>query len=354
MAKLKTLAERTRDNDWPEPAEFKSVDDCINAYESGYEGCFPDPEGAEAAMAQEDGVFADAAHKYGIAGSGTNQLSLAFLAPWKVSGRDDWFHGARSQPTGDCVGRGCSHSLICSLANAVLNGHGSWPEIPDAAYKTGMPISPVGTYWCKHGGVSGWSCGTSMARAKDTIGFVVGVHYDNPKIGDLMTGEKYSTSTLSKYCRSGPPDDVVQTLNGHKIQTYSRIQSFEELCDSLANGYSCQSCGGQGFSKTRDEWGVSRRSGSWSHAMAIVATDSTDAAKKKYNTAGLVCFLNSWGTSWISGPRHVHGDSSLPEIPKGAFWAKWEDVKSRDYYSVSSIQGFKPQKLPPLNLRGLI
>ena len=47
MAKLKTLAERTRDNDWPEPATFKNPEECMAAYESGYSGCFPDPDGAE-------------------------------------------------------------------------------------------------------------------------------------------------------------------------------------------------------------------------------------------------------------------------------------------------------------------
>ena len=110
-------------------------------------GCFPDPEGAEMMESQQDGIFADAAYKYGIAGSGANKLSLAYSAVWKVSGRDDWFHGSKSQPTGDCVGRGCSHSLTGSLACAVFNGVGSWPEIADEQYRSGMPISPVGTYW---------------------------------------------------------------------------------------------------------------------------------------------------------------------------------------------------------------
>ena len=54
-----------------------------------------------------------------------------------------------------------------------------------------------------------------MARAKDTIGLVVGVPYENPNVrGDLMTAAKYSTNTLSKYCKKGPPSDVIETLNG--------------------------------------------------------------------------------------------------------------------------------------------
>ena len=112
--------------------------------------------------------FADAAYKYGIAGSGANKLSLAYSAVWKVAGRDDFFHGSKSQPTGDCVGRGCSHSLTGSLACAVFNGNVvRGPIYQTSNIKQGMPISPVGTYWCKkRGGVSGWSCSTSMARAR--------------------------------------------------------------------------------------------------------------------------------------------------------------------------------------------
>jgi hypothetical protein len=100
MAKLKTIAERTRDNDWPEPAEFKTVEDCIKAYESGYEGAMPDPEMAEFIESQQYGNFADAAREFGIEDSGKGKLSLLYPLVWKVSGRDDWFHGSKSQPTG--------------------------------------------------------------------------------------------------------------------------------------------------------------------------------------------------------------------------------------------------------------
>ena len=40
------------------------------------------------------------------------------------------------------------------------------------------------------------------------------------------------------------------------------------------------------------------------------------------NTAGMVCFLNSWGTTWIKGPRAVQGRSDLPQgNPKDPFGA---------------------------------
>jgi len=351
MAKPKTLEQRMRDGDMPPPAEFETHEDCMAAYEGGYEGCIYDPDGAEECEAQEDGVFGDAAQKYGIADSGKGKLSLLYPGVWKVSGRDDWFHGKISQPTGDCVSRSQSHSAIASLANAVLNGNGSWPEIPDEAYRSGMPFSPTATYWLKHGGASGWSC-AAAARESKTIGFVIAKSYpDNPNLGDLLT--KYNTSVIGKYCHSGPPDDVVKTLNGHCTLTYSRIKSFEEVRDAIASGYGVNSCGGQGFSKQRDANGVSRRSGHWSHSMAYVAVDDTEWAHSNYG-GPLVCVLNSWGTSWIKGPRKVHGGDDYPEIPKGAFWARWSDIAGRDCYAISAVQGFPQQKLPDWNLGGLI
>ena len=78
MAKLKTLAERTRDNDWPAPATFKNPEECAAAYDSGYEGCFADPEGAEAVEAQAYGKFSDVVNEFGIADSGKGKLSLLY------------------------------------------------------------------------------------------------------------------------------------------------------------------------------------------------------------------------------------------------------------------------------------
>lgn len=99
MAKLKTLRQRMADGTMPPPVEFKNSEDCVAAYESGFEGAIYDPEGGEECEAQEDGIFADAAHKYGIAGSGKGKLVLLHQNCWDVSGRTEWYQGYISQPT---------------------------------------------------------------------------------------------------------------------------------------------------------------------------------------------------------------------------------------------------------------
>lgn len=352
MAKLKTLEQRMRDGTMPPPAEFKTEEDAVKAYEDGFEGCLWDPEGAEECEAQEDGVFGDAAHKYGIADSGKGKLTLLYPAVWEVSGHDNWFHGKISQPTGDCVSRSQSHACITSLALAVYNGNGSWPDIPEEAYATGMPIHPTPTYWGKRGGMSGWSCARAAARSKDEIGFVIAKAYpNNPNLGDLLT--KYNKTVIGKYCHSGPPADVIQTLGTHRTQTYSRSSTskFEEIRDALANGYGVSTCGGQGYSRSRDANGVAKRSGHWSHALAIIGVDDSEWAKKNYGEP-LYLILNSWGSYMGKDRAHPQGNPCLPKIPTGSFWCTASSFSGRDSYIFSLVKGFPPQKLPEWNLSG--
>ena len=47
MAKIPTWRERLADDNFPEPAPWKTPEECIAAYESGFTGTYPDPEGAE-------------------------------------------------------------------------------------------------------------------------------------------------------------------------------------------------------------------------------------------------------------------------------------------------------------------
>jgi hypothetical protein len=352
MAKLKSLKQRMADGDMPPPAEFNTEEECVSYYEGGGEGCIYDPDGAEECEAQEDGVFGDAAQKYGIADSGKGKLSLLYPGVWKVSGREEWFQGKISQCTGDCVSRSQSHSAISTLAHAVLNGNGSWPDIPDESYRSGMPWSPTATYWLKHSGVSGWSC-AAAARESKKIGLVIAKHYDNPSIGDLLKPENYKTSTIAKYCHRGPPEDAFKDLNYCVTQTYSRSNTskFEEIRDALANGYGVSTCGGQGYSRSRDAHGVAKRSGHWSHALSLIGCDSTEWAIKNYGEP-LYLVLNSWGHYMGKDRPHPQGNTSIPGIPAGSFWCTVSSFSGRDSYIFSSVKGFPPQKLPDWNLGG--
>lgn len=57
---------------------------------------------------------------------------------------------------------------------------------------------------------------------------------------------------------------------------------------------------------------------------------------------GLLC-LNSWGTSWISGPKYPD------DQPDGSFWVDAETatrmLRGRDSFAVSGIEGFPYRNL---------
>ena len=78
--------------------------------------------------------------------------------------------------------------------------------------------------------------------------------------------------------------------------------------------------------------------------MSYIGFDDTEFAHTNYG-GPLVLVLNSWGTSFFHGSRKVHGRDQCPEIPKGAFWARWNDVAGRDCYGFSAVQGWPPMKL---------
>ena len=79
MAKLKTWQERLRDNDFPEPAPWKSPEECQAAYESGFPGAYLDEENWASIPPADsilDGFGADAS-------SGEGELVLLYPELYK-------------------------------------------------------------------------------------------------------------------------------------------------------------------------------------------------------------------------------------------------------------------------------
>ena len=92
----------------------------------------------------------------------------------------------------------------------------------------------------------------------------------------------------------------------------------------------------QGFTSNRDKDGFARPSGNWAHQMALIAM------KDDSRPGALI--QNSWGPSWIGGPKGEH------DIPDGSFWCDAEVLernilRAGDSWAHSSFDGFPPQKL---------
>ena len=335
---------------WPEQATALKPSDVIKRYEDGFAGVWFDPDARERfrqLILDTGGVVngADAAHASGFAESGAGKLvapfvyaDLTFKGCWPGPG----------QERGSCVAHdtknACLLSLICEIIAAkpdeitgVIEGI---PDVPALGVNQGA-LSTEWLYWWRGYNGDGWNCDEAAAVAIKH-GIMLRTKYDD--LGIDLT--KYSGGLEGKYGRTAPPDAMDAEGRKHLVRTATELTTFEALRDFLHNGYGVSSCGSEGFSSTRDENGVSKRQGRWSHAMAYIGADDRDEVKQIYG-GPLVLVLNSWGV-WNGGPRRIRGTSI--DIPEGSFWARWSDLKARYHVALSSVNGWQRKNLPDFML----
>lgn len=325
---------------------FTNVYDVVAAYESGFVGATCDPEATErlqAKIAAAGGLpsGAMACSAYGLTGSGAGKLSLAFRAI------DDVYPDALpggAQGRGDCVSWSTRNACLLTMCTDIMSGEPDEvsgklegaPAVSDEARINGVLSTEAIYNWRRHGG-DGWMCSESVDVVMRESGLWLRKKYD--EIGVDFT--RYSSKNAGIYGRSTPPESWLSIGKNHLVRTATVLESFEELRDMIANGYGVTSCGGEGFSNQRNEDGVSPRKGSWAHAMAYGAVDDRDVIKQKYGEP-LVMLIQSWG-EWNSGPRRILGTNI--DIPVGAFWVKWSDIKNREMIALSGVPGWPPKKL---------
>ena len=105
-----------------------------------------------------------------------------------------------------------------------------------------------------------------LSNASKYIGMVVAKDYSNvPGVG--VDYSKYSGSQTTKFGRGFPPDDYVKALNGHLVESSKKVSGFENVRSMLKNGFGISTCGGEGWSGTRN--GMGTLQGSWSHTLLL-------------------------------------------------------------------------------------
>lgn len=161
-----------------------------------------------------------------------------------------------------------------------------------------------------------------------------------------LARQKYGEFDLSVYnggkARSwgrrgvGVPGGLLDIARNHPVEVVSKVSTYEEVRDLVANGYAITIASMQGFSSSRDSEGFAKPQGSWAHQMSILAIDD------EYKRPG-VCVQNSWGPNWISGPKRNNQ-------PDGSFWVDADEIERRilkkgDSWAFSGYKGFQPRKL---------
>ncbi len=340
---------------WPEQFEALSPEQLLAAYDNGLAGAVKDEAAEEELNARFQsttgyGSLADAAHDNHWADSGAGKLVVPFLYAEKL-----WpgcLPGDR-QLVGSCVSHGTAKALLITLACEIVAGkpdpvtgllEGA-PEVPPAGIQTGV-VHPSPIYWTRGYNGHGWSCSTAANRVVDTVGIVICKNYED--LGVDLTEVTRTHETM--YGARPVPPAWKEEFGKHKVQSAAELDSFEEVRDTLFNGYGISSCGSEGYSSTRDENGVSKRSGRWAHAMAYIGADDRAETKQKYGEP-LVLICNSWGV-WNRGGRRVFGTTI--DIPEGAFWTPWSHAKNRYAVAFSIVNGWPSRKLPDLGATGII
>lgn len=332
---------------WPAKGDQLTPDEVIALYANGFAGAVYDPKEYEAwqqEVIDGGGVVKaeDAAYGAGWAGSHAGKLVVPFVHVMKA------YPGCwpgPAQQRGDCVSHSGKNARLLTMVCEVVAG---LPDEVSGKVETLPTVSPEGirngvlstesAYWYRGHGGDGWQCASDARVAMKQAGCVLRQNY--PEIDVDLT--RYSAKTAGKWGRSAPPSEVRDATDNNLIRTSTEANSFDEVRDLLGNGYGITHCGSEGFSSTRDENGVSKRKGSWSHAMAAIGADDRPEIHSKYGE-GLVLVLNSWG-KFNSGPRRILGTDI--DIPEGSFWARWSDLKRRSLYAFSGANGWPGKTLP--------
>ena len=237
-------------------------------------------------------------------------------------------------------------------------------------------------YWFRGYDTDGWTCPESSRVAMKMGGLVPRMKLE----GVDVDFTKYSGRNAGRFGSRRPPQDIADALDNNLVRQATNIRSRDERRDFLFNGYGLHTCGSEGFSKQRDQYGLSRVTTRWAHAMAFMAVDDRPWAHQAYG-GSIELVMNSWAI-WNSGPRDIHdsgayanriaeivaGDKGLTKesvlkwmqaidlvnpqtgnllIPKGSFWARSKDLDNRQVIAKSSINGWK-RKSVPWGFEGLI
>lgn len=300
-------------------------------------GYTPDAEATQRFLAElEQPMFAQAGKECLAKAKGRDTLLYrsAQSVHRKLYGRE-W--QVVRQSIGDCVGHGFAHG--CWISACVAYELGELSEAP-------LMVSSESLYGgsrCEARGrsLAGYSDGSYGGAASKWIrdwGVTFRKKYAAEDGGhDLTVYSGQLAKNWGNFGNGGENDNGVfdRVAKRHPMRHVALVTTFEEAAAAIESGYCVPVCSSYGFSSQRDSDGFCRRQGTWLHCMNFCAV-------RYGKRPGLLC-LNSWGPSWVSGPRWPD------DQPDGSFWVDAATVtgmlSGRDSFAVGGIDGFRYRDL---------
>ena len=238
---------------------------------------------------------------------------------------------------GSCVSFGTNTAVERTLAAELVarkGGASEWSRFTEEATYGGSRVEiGRGILGIDRGGPNDRHAGSIGAWAAQYVvrkGMVPRQKYDEL---DLTT---YSADRCRAWGNTGVPAWADAVARKFPVKSFTQIKSWDDVKKACAQGYFIAVCSNQGFANRRNANGVAQASGSWAHCMAIDGYHTEGGREYGH-------IVNSWGTSWISGPV---GWGS----PGGdGLWAEASVidrmVKQGDTWAFSGVTGFPARKL---------
>ena len=260
------------------------------------------------------GIFGDAASH--LKDSGAGKTVLLYKSYSKI-GMD--FPVLNQLSIGSCTSFGVGGAVDCLKAIEIVNGERSEylaDTVNEAIYYGSRKLS-------------GWRIRGDGAVVATAIKYVADY--------GTLARVKYGNIDLTKYnvqrCRDwgnnkGFPSELEVISKNNRIRQYSRVTSWEQCRDSIANGYPVVVGSNYGFSNTTDKQGFAKNNTNCGHCMWIGGI--------RHDRVG-GCIINSWGPSWNSMKTR-----ELDE-PDGVFWADADVIDKMmkgDAWSISEHEGY--------------
>lgn len=325
--------------------------DVIAEYEAGFVGASYDAQAEydlnESITGRHGYPYANAAiTAFNLYGSGIGKLCLPYLAAIEVY--PDCLPGG-AQKRGSCVAWCTRNAALVSYCAYVKYGNDAVtaPPISSAGIANGA-FSTDAIYWWRGKDSDGWFCDAAANVAMTKAGLVIRKNY--PDIGLDLT--EYSPQMEGKWGRNQPPFNVADAIDNNLVKNVTKVQTYEEARDLIANGYSLSTCGSEAFTKRRSApYGICERTGgTWYHAMAITGGDFRSETMDKEGPLFLV--QNSWGNYLGSSNNTIYGTNY--KLPASAFWARWDDLDNRRIIAIGPSEGWPAQNLPDYGLAGIV
>lgn len=250
---------------------------------------------------------------------------------------------AHYQRRGTCVGQGFSRAVQHLILHEIAAGEIEewWARVMVASIYGTSRVEIGGGRIGGDGSVGAWA-----AKAVNEYGVLLRMKY---KVGsqsvDLSSDD--DDYLCVEWGRNGMPDHLEPEAAKHKVGGISLITTTEMSEAALQNGKMIAICSNRGFTTTRDEYGMCRPSGSWSHCMEKAGV--LYIKHPQYPSGRRVIGIwQSWSNSSPDGNDRVTLQTGQEiTLPPGVFLIDDEVyerdmLSARDTWGLAGMSGWVP------------